>query len=61
MFRKEVSARSVAIVVVVVLAVVQFSYWRLLVFRPPGRPPAAAPVGRCRSANKAPSGWRTCR
>lgn len=44
MFRKQVGPREVAIAVVVVLAVVQFVYWRLLVYREPGRPPGG-PAG----------------
>lgn len=35
MFRKQVGPREVAIVVVLVLGIVQFVYWRLLVYREP--------------------------
>jgi hypothetical protein len=38
MFRKQVSPRTVLIATVIILSVVQFTYWRLLVFEPPGPP-----------------------
>lgn len=34
MFRKEVSGRTIAVAMVLILAVVQFFYWRLLVYQP---------------------------
>jgi len=38
MFRKEVSGRTVAIATVLILGIVQFIYWRLLVYSPPTTP-----------------------
>lgn len=43
MFRKQVNPRTAALAIVVILAVVQLAYWRLLVYVPPGRPPG--PMG----------------
>lgn len=45
MFRKEVNPRVAAVAVVIILGVVQFAYWRLLVYREPGRPPGAGGPG----------------
>jgi hypothetical protein len=39
MFRKQVSPRTVLIATVIILGIVQFAYWRLLVFQPEGDPP----------------------
>lgn len=41
MFRKQISPKVTAVAVLLILAAVQFVYWRLLVYRPPS-PPAAA-------------------
>lgn len=43
MFRKQISPKATAIAVVLILALVQFAYWRLLVYRPPTD--AAGPGG----------------
>src|SRR5438067_2422852 len=39
MFRKQVSPRVAALAIVLILAAVQFFYWRLLVYRPTVRAP----------------------
>ena len=43
MFRKHLSARSVTVVTILLLAVVQYTYWRLLVYEPPA--PPGPPMG----------------
>jgi len=56
MLRREVSPKAVAVAVVVVLAVVQLFYWRLLVYRPPGRPPGPGGGGPMQAAEPAALG-----
>ncbi len=39
MMGRQVSPRAVAVVTIVLLGIIQFAYWRLLVYREPGPPP----------------------
>lgn len=43
MFRKQISPKITAVAVLLLLTLVQFVYWRMLVYRPPG--PPVAPGG----------------
>lgn len=45
MFRKQVNPRIAAVALILILGVVQFAYWRLLVYREPGRPPGPGGPG----------------
>jgi DNA-binding beta-propeller fold protein YncE len=45
MIGKQVTPRQVAITVVIALGIVQFAYWRMLVYREPQAPPSGGPPG----------------
>ena len=45
MFRKQVNPKTAAIATLLILASIQFVYWRLLVYRPPALAPAGGGGG----------------
>lgn len=45
MFRKQISPKVTAVAVLLILAGIQFVYWRLLVYRPPSGPPGGGGGG----------------